>query len=157
MYYLPIYSLLTRHRSSTMTCESLVRLNVSVTLTCLPPARLYRTKFLTAWTNFFRSARATRCKLDPCWSIRRQFLQDNRSRVFFIQQLRSLFEEASIEPSLREQVNAFLSSTNIFLDLLLSIRNLPSGDEYLEYVYTADNKTVELMDCLVIASWAPFG
>ncbi|KAK4698793.1 hypothetical protein P7C70_g7476, partial [Phenoliferia sp. Uapishka_3] len=57
---------------------------------------------------------------------------DEISRAFFVGQLRALFDEAEIEDQLREQVDAFLSSVNSFLDLLLAVRNLPVGEEFQE-------------------------
>lgn len=54
---------------------------------------------------------------------------DEISRSFFIGQLRGLFDEATIDDRLREQVDAFLVSINSFLDLLLAVRNLPEGEE----------------------------
>ncbi|KAH8918163.1 hypothetical protein BT69DRAFT_1354118 [Atractiella rhizophila] len=57
---------------------------------------------------------------------------DEISRAFFISQLRALFDSASIDDRLREQVSAFLESVNQFLDLLLAIRNLPEGEEWLD-------------------------
>ncbi|KAM0753228.1 hypothetical protein T439DRAFT_342381 [Meredithblackwellia eburnea MCA 4105] len=57
---------------------------------------------------------------------------DEISRAFFVGQLRSLFDEASIDDRLRDQVDSFLNSVNSFLDLLLAVRNLPEGDEYQE-------------------------
>lgn len=49
--------------------------------------------------------------------------------------LRSLFEQASIDASLHVQIDRFLDSTSHFLDLLLGIRNLPPGDEYLVRIF----------------------
>jgi dedicator of cytokinesis protein 3 len=54
---------------------------------------------------------------------------DEISRAFFVSQLRTLFDESVIDDRLRQQVDAFLSSVNSFLDLLLAVRNLPEGEE----------------------------
>lgn len=54
---------------------------------------------------------------------------DEISRAFFVSQLRTLFDESDIDDRLRQQVDAFLSSVNSFLDLLLAVRNLPEGEE----------------------------
>lgn len=55
-----------------------------------------------------------------------------RSRGFFISQLRALFEQASVDEALSSQIDRFLDATSHFLDLLLGIRNLPPGDEFLD-------------------------
>lgn len=55
---------------------------------------------------------------------------DEISRAFFIGQLRSLFESPEVDPKLQEQVFACLVSVNRFLDLLLSVRNLPLEEGY---------------------------
>ncbi|GJN92547.1 hypothetical protein Rhopal_005577-T1 [Rhodotorula paludigena] len=57
---------------------------------------------------------------------------DELSRGFFVAQLKQLFDESDIDNDLRNQVDAFLSSINSFLDLLLAVRNLPEGEEYQE-------------------------
>lgn len=60
---------------------------------------------------------------------------DEMSRAFFVGQLRSLFDSESIDQRLQNQVETFLESVNQFLDLLLSIRNLPPGDEVSNIYY----------------------
>jgi dedicator of cytokinesis protein 3 len=55
---------------------------------------------------------------------------DEISRAFFIGQLRSLFESPLVDEKLREQVLACLVSVNRFLDLLLSVRSLPSEEGF---------------------------
>ncbi|KAG9102699.1 hypothetical protein FRC06_001407 [Ceratobasidium sp. 370] len=55
---------------------------------------------------------------------------DDISRSFFISQLRSLFDSSSLDPVLRSRVEEFLDSVNLFLDLLMNVRELPDGDEY---------------------------
>jgi dedicator of cytokinesis protein 3 len=55
---------------------------------------------------------------------------DDISRAFFITQLRSLFDSSSVEEQLRVRVSDFLDSVDLFLELLLSVRELPEGDEY---------------------------
>ena len=51
-------------------------------------------------------------------------------RAFFITQLRSSFESGDTDADLRAHVDAFLDSINHFLELLLSIRNLPESEEW---------------------------
>ncbi|WAR56682.1 hypothetical protein PtB15_7B532 [Puccinia triticina] len=72
---------------------------------------------------------------------------DETSRASFVGQLRALFDHSpvvpkdsntsangtrGIEPELKKQIDLFLDSLAQFLDLLLSIRNLPPGDEFID-------------------------
>ncbi|EJD42755.1 cytoplasmic protein [Auricularia subglabra TFB-10046 SS5] len=52
------------------------------------------------------------------------------TRAFFISQLRQLFDSSAADDRLRERVTHFLNSVDTFLDLLLSLRTLPAGEEY---------------------------
>ncbi|KAG1718805.1 hypothetical protein EDD22DRAFT_1031903 [Suillus occidentalis] len=47
---------------------------------------------------------------------------DDISRVFFIAQLRHLFESSEVDDQLRERVSTFLDSVDAFLKLLLNVR-----------------------------------
>lgn len=55
---------------------------------------------------------------------------DDISRAYFIGQLRHLFDSSHVEDQLRQRVNDFLDSVDLFLELLLNVRELPEGDEY---------------------------
>ncbi|MBW0469397.1 hypothetical protein O181_009112 [Austropuccinia psidii MF-1] len=58
---------------------------------------------------------------------------DEMSRASFVGQLRAMVEESSeIDMGLKNQMKEFLEALNKFLELLLSIRNLPSGDEFVD-------------------------
>ncbi|KAF7362005.1 hypothetical protein MVEN_00545700 [Mycena venus] len=57
---------------------------------------------------------------------------DDISRAFFIGHLRHLFYSSEVDESLRERVSVFLDSVDLFLELLLSVRALPEGDEYAD-------------------------
>jgi dedicator of cytokinesis protein 3 len=57
---------------------------------------------------------------------------DEISRAFFISQLRSLFESPGGDEKLQEGVATFLDSVDLFLELLLNVRALPEGDEFLD-------------------------
>jgi dedicator of cytokinesis protein 3 len=57
---------------------------------------------------------------------------DDISRVFFIAQLRHLFDTTNVDERLRDRVSNFLDSVDLFLDLLLSVRALPEGEEYAD-------------------------
>lgn len=57
---------------------------------------------------------------------------DDISRAFFIGQLRHLFDTSDVEDLLRDRVSAFLDSVDLFLELLLSVRALPEGEEYAD-------------------------
>ncbi len=57
---------------------------------------------------------------------------DDISRAFFIGQLRHLFDTSDVDDQLREQVSSFLDSVDLFLELLLSVRALPDGEEYAD-------------------------
>ncbi|KAI0940660.1 hypothetical protein AcW1_003797 [Taiwanofungus camphoratus] len=55
---------------------------------------------------------------------------DDISRAFFIEYLRHLFESSDVDEQLRSRVAIFLSEVDNFLELLLSVRALPEGDEF---------------------------
>lgn len=57
---------------------------------------------------------------------------DDLSRAFFISQLRHLFEQSNVEEQLRERVSNFLDSVDLFLEMLLSVRALPEGEEFAD-------------------------
>jgi dedicator of cytokinesis protein 3 len=57
---------------------------------------------------------------------------DDISRAFFIGQLRHLFDSSGVEEQLRERVTNFLDSVDLFLELLLSVRALPEGEEFAD-------------------------
>ncbi|TFK44595.1 cytoplasmic protein [Crucibulum laeve] len=57
---------------------------------------------------------------------------DDISRAFFIGQLRHLFDNSDVDEQLRERVSNFLDSVDLFLELLLSVRALPEGEEYAD-------------------------
>jgi dedicator of cytokinesis protein 3 len=57
---------------------------------------------------------------------------DDISRGFFIEQLRHLFDISDADEQLRFQVSNFLDSVDLFLELLLSVRALPDGEEYAD-------------------------
>ncbi|KAJ7502758.1 C2 domain in Dock180 and Zizimin proteins-domain-containing protein [Mycena galericulata] len=57
---------------------------------------------------------------------------DDISRAFFIGHLRHIFYASEVDESLRERVSVFLDSVDLFLELLLSVRALPEGDEYAD-------------------------
>ena len=56
--------------------------------------------------------------------------------------MRGLFDAAAIEDDLRTQVHTFLASVSEFLDLLLGIRNLPEGEEFV------DDRVVGTLKCV---------
>jgi dedicator of cytokinesis protein 3 len=57
---------------------------------------------------------------------------DDISRAFFISQLRHLFDSSNVDEQLRDRVNSFLDSVDLFLELLLSVRALPEGEEFAD-------------------------
>lgn len=57
---------------------------------------------------------------------------DDLSRVFFIAQLRQHFDGPEVDPDLRVRVTNFLDSVDLFLELLLSVRDLPEGEEFAD-------------------------
>jgi dedicator of cytokinesis protein 3 len=57
---------------------------------------------------------------------------DEMSRSFFIGQLRSMFELSRLDENLGGRINAFLDSVDSFLELLLSVRALPDGEEFAD-------------------------
>src|SRR4051812_43071143 len=50
---------------------------------------------------------------------------DDVSRAFFINQLRQLFESSTVDEDLRTSMLEFLASVDMFLELLVSVRELP--------------------------------
>ena len=64
------------------------------------------------------------------------FMSDNKgddlSRVFFIGHLRNLFETEVQNGQLVDRVDNFLDSVDLFLELLLQVRSLPEGEEYID-------------------------
>ncbi|KAH9819300.1 dedicator of cytokinesis-domain-containing protein [Melampsora americana] len=71
-------------------------------------------------------------KLDSLLGNSPSSQNDEMSRAFFVGQLQSLFESDPIDERLQKQVESFMHSVNQFLELLLSIRNLPPGDEFID-------------------------
>jgi dedicator of cytokinesis protein 3 len=57
---------------------------------------------------------------------------DEVSRTFFVGQLRQLFESSRVDDRLRDRVTGFLDSVDQFLELLLSVRALPDGEEFAD-------------------------
>ncbi|EIW63135.1 cytoplasmic protein [Trametes versicolor FP-101664 SS1] len=57
---------------------------------------------------------------------------DDISRTFFISHLRHLFDSSDVDEELRNRVTSFLESVNVFLQLLLSVRALPEGEEFAD-------------------------
>jgi dedicator of cytokinesis protein 3 len=55
---------------------------------------------------------------------------DDISRAYFISQLRRLFDSSNVEEQLRQRVADFLDSVDLFLELLLNVRELPDGEEF---------------------------
>jgi len=56
---------------------------------------------------------------------------DDITRAFFIDQLRN-FTTADVDEQLRDRITNFLYSVDLFLELLLNIRDLPEGEEFQE-------------------------
>ncbi|PCH43835.1 cytoplasmic protein [Wolfiporia cocos MD-104 SS10] len=57
---------------------------------------------------------------------------DDISRAFLISDLRHLFDSAEVDEELRSRVSVFLTQVDSFLELLLSIRALPEGEEFAD-------------------------
>lgn len=57
---------------------------------------------------------------------------DDISRAFFIGHLRHLFETSDVDPELRTRLTTFLDAVDLFLELLLSVRALPEGEEFAD-------------------------
>ncbi|THV06807.1 cytoplasmic protein [Dendrothele bispora CBS 962.96] len=57
---------------------------------------------------------------------------DDISGAFFVGQLRHLFDNSDVDEQLRERVSNFLDSVDLFLELLLSVRALPEGEEFAD-------------------------
>jgi dedicator of cytokinesis protein 3 len=75
---------------------------------------------------------------------------DDISRAFFIGHLRHLFYSAEVDESLRERVSVFLDSVDLFLELLLSVRALPDGDEYADDRVIATASSLETTVVVVL-------
>jgi dedicator of cytokinesis protein 3 len=57
---------------------------------------------------------------------------DDLHGAFFVAQLRHLFDSSEVDEQLRERVGMFLDSVDLFLELLLSVRALPEGEEFAD-------------------------
>lgn len=57
---------------------------------------------------------------------------DDVSRAFFVHQLRRFFETSTVDEELRTRMLEFLGSVEMFLELLVSVQELPNGDEFLD-------------------------
>ena len=57
---------------------------------------------------------------------------DDISRAFFISYIRTLFDNSDVDEQLRARVNNFLGEVDLFLELLLSVRALPEGEEFAD-------------------------
>lgn len=55
---------------------------------------------------------------------------DNHTRDYFVSALRLLFSGPSVDLRLQEAVTKWLNSVDQFLKLLISLRDLPDGEEY---------------------------
>lgn len=78
---------------------------------------------------------------------------DDLSGAFFVGQLRHLFESSEVDDQLRERVSAFLDSVDLFLELLLSVRALPEGEEFADecVIATASTKFLRIDGRLTFA------
>ena len=74
---------------------------------------------------------------------------DDISRAFFIGHLRHLFETSSVDEQLRENVANFLDSVDLFLELLLSVRALPEGEEF------SDDRVIATVGSLWLLQQSP--
>ena len=78
------------------------------------------------------------------------FMTDNKrddiSRAFFIGHLRHLFDSSDIDSDLRTRVTGFLDSVDLFLELLLSVRALPEGEEFADDRVIATVRPVYVYD-----------
>jgi dedicator of cytokinesis protein 3 len=72
---------------------------------------------------------------------------DDISRAFFVSQLRHLFDSSEVDERLREHVSNFLDSVDLFLELLLSVRALPDGEEF------ADDRVIATVSITVLSSF----
>lgn len=72
---------------------------------------------------------------------------DDISRAFFIGHLRHLFENSSVDEKLRENVANFLDSVDLFLELLLSVKALPEGEEF------SDDRVIATVWLYRISRW----
>jgi dedicator of cytokinesis protein 3 len=69
---------------------------------------------------------------------------DEISRTFFVGQLRHLFDTSEVDEQLRERVANFLDSVDLFLELLLSVRALPEGEEF------ADDRVIATVSIILV-------
>jgi hypothetical protein len=83
---------------------------------------------------------------------------DDISGTFFVGQLRHLFDSSDVDERLRERVAGFLDSVDLFLELLLSVRALPDGEEFADerVIATASSFYFTISDqCLIPDHKAP--
>ena len=55
---------------------------------------------------------------------------DNHTRNYFVAALRVLFSPPTVDAKLQKAVTTWLDSVDQFLGLLISLRDLPPGEEY---------------------------
>lgn len=80
---------------------------------------------------------------------------DDISRAFFIGQLRHLFDSSDVDERLRERVANFLDSVDLFLELLLSVRALPEGEEFADDRVIATVSVPALVTCFCLKRMLP--
>jgi dedicator of cytokinesis protein 3 len=73
---------------------------------------------------------------------------DDVSRTFFVGHLRHLFESSEVDGELRQRVISFLDSVDTFLELLLSVRALPEGEEF------ADDRVIATVSLIFFFSYS---
>lgn len=67
-------------------------------------------------------------------------------RAYFVAQLRSVFESTpSIDETFRSKVGTFLDEVELFIDLLLAVRDLPESTEWKEERVAATYRLMEFI------------
>jgi dedicator of cytokinesis protein 3 len=85
-------------------------------------------------SEYHQSGSVERIEMELISKLDKLFMSETRgddiSRAFFVSQLRHLFDSSSLDEQLKAHVQEFLDSVDLFLELLLSVRELPEGEEY---------------------------
>ncbi|KAK4052346.1 Deoxycytidine kinase 1 [Microbotryomycetes sp. JL201] len=78
--------------------------------------------------------------------VLRQMVSSVGARPTFLVDLRDALKQFRLEPVLEEAINAFLDSLDDFLDLLMTLKSLPSGEEWHDERVSATLNLLRYLD-----------
>lgn len=87
-------------------------------------------------TEYQQTGNFSKIKTEVVNKLDELFMSDGKaddvSRAYFISQLRQMFESSTVDDGLRTRILEFLASVDMFLELLISVRELPDSEEFLD-------------------------